>query len=82
MTIDDPFEQIVAGLEEEIIQPSGMISVQDLSDVELSGLFNETRDTLLERGEMQNPTTEKGRGLHSLRAACIIEIRRRKAQRT
>lgn len=78
---DDPFDSIVAGLEEEIVQPSNMISVRDLNDAELSSCFNDVRDELLQMGEMQEPRTEKGRGLHSLRAACLIEIRRRQASR-
>lgn len=77
MTMDDPFNEIVAGLEDEIKVPEKMMSVQDLTDTELSSCFNDTRDALLEMGEMQVPKTEKGRGLHSLRAACLIEIRRR-----
>jgi hypothetical protein len=78
---DDPFDGIVAGLEEEIPQPSNMMSVRDLNDVELSSCFNDVRQSLLDMGEMHVPTTDKGRALHSLRAACLIEIRRRQASR-
>lgn len=78
---DDPFDEIVAGLEEEIVQPARMISVRDLSDVELSSALNDVRQELLERGEMHQQTTDKGRGLQSLRAALLIEVRRRQARR-
>lgn len=81
MTIDDPFDAIVAGLEEEIKTPDRMLSVRDLSDPELSSALNDVRQELLERGEMQAQTTDKGRGLQSLRAALLIEIRRRQAER-
>lgn len=78
---DDLFDSIVAGLEDEIVQPGNTVSVRDLNDAELSSCFNDTRDELLQMGEMQVPRTEKGRELHSLRAACLIEIRRRQASR-
>jgi hypothetical protein len=77
--MDDPFDEIVAGL--ELDQPSDAISVRDLNDVELSNHFNETRDELLALGEMQQPTTDRGRELHSIRTACLVEIRRRQASR-
>jgi hypothetical protein len=81
MTMDDPFEQIVAGLECEITIPDRMMSVRDLNDAELSSALNDVRQELLERGEMQVQTTDKGRALQSLRAALIIEVRRRQAER-
>lgn len=77
---DDPFDEIVAGLKDEIPQPERMISVRDLTDVELSSCLSDTRQELLERGEMHQQTTDKGRGLQSLRAALLIEMRRRQAK--
>jgi hypothetical protein len=79
--VTDPFDEIVAGLEEEIPQPSDAISVRDLSDAELSSRFSDVRQELLDRGEMHEQTTDKGRALQSLRAAYLIEIRRRQANR-
>lgn len=78
---NDRFDEIVAGLEDEIVQPEKLISVRDLNDVELSSALNDVRQELLQRGEMHHPTTDKGRGLHSLRAALLIEVRRRQANR-
>ena len=77
---DDGFDEIVAGLKDEIPQPERMISVRDLTDVELSSCLSDTRQELLERGEMHQQTTDKGRGLQSLRAALLIEMRRRQAK--
>lgn len=77
---DDGFDEIVAGLKDEIPQPERMISVRDLTDIELSSCLNDTRQELLERGEMHHQTTDKGRGLQSLRAALLIELRRRQAK--
>lgn len=79
MTMDDPFDEIVAGLEIEVPEPTR--SVRDLSDEELSSALNEVRQQLLAMGEMHHQTTKAGRGLQSLRAALLIEIRRRQDKR-
>jgi hypothetical protein len=79
--MSDDFSDIVAGLEEEINAPDRMLSVRDLSDPELASALDDIRQELLDRGEMHHQTTDKGRGLQSLRAALIIEIRRRQTER-
>lgn len=76
----DDFEQIVAGLglEEEADRfIADTKSVKDMSGFELGETFQDTRQKLIEIGEMMVPRTDEGRELHSLRAACLIELKRR-----
>lgn len=78
MAEDDP-NAILADLESQFedIEEPWAESVRDFSDLELSGRFNEVRSRLIELNEMQDPRTEEGRELHSLRAAYLIEMARR-----
>lgn len=78
--MDSIFNQMVEGLEEELDLPdvSSVVSVALLDELELSKRFNEVRNELLQRGEMITPTTERGRELHSLRSAYLVEMRKRK----
>lgn len=81
----DPFDSIVEGLDLE--EPDDdIVSLRDLNDAELLNKFEECREALLEMGEMLSDTeqslggaasTPEGRELHSTRAACLIEMRRR-----
>ena len=71
---DDPFDAIVEGLEIEVPETK---SVQDMSKFELGETLHDTRQKLIDMGEMMIPKTEEGRELHSLRAACLIEMKRR-----
>lgn len=71
------------GEEDEHADTLDIINFRDLSDYELSCRYNDYRDRLLEMHEMDalNPTSEEARELHSLRAAAILEQRRRAEER-
>jgi len=72
---DDEFQRLMDGLDLTI--PTNVESVTMLDEVELSRRFNDCKQQLLRRGEMISPKTDEGRELHSLRAAYIVEMRRR-----
>lgn len=75
---DDEFSKLVGMLDLSDIGPMiPDVNVTLLDDAELSKRFNETREELMQRGEMINCTTQAGRDLHSIRAAYIIELRKR-----
>lgn len=78
---DDIFNMLVADLEVET--PTDVIDLTTLTDLELSNRFNEVRDALLAIEEMHPDATvtPEGRELHSIRAACLIELRRREQER-
>lgn len=78
--IDDQFRALTEGLDAEIPPPTDVVSVCMLDELGLSRRFNEVRQALLNMSEMVDPKTEKGRELHSERAALIIEMRRRGMQ--
>lgn len=83
MPDEDPFAAFEAQFEDrdgDGDPQSDTIDVIDftaLSNYELSDRFNSVRDKLLEINEMMAPTTDVGRELHSMRAAAIIEMRKR-----
>ena len=72
---DDLFADIVAGL--DLHEPKDTVNAQSLSNAQLSAVFNEVRDQLIQMGEMMEPKTDVGRDLHSRRAAYLIEMSRR-----
>lgn len=77
-SVDDEFQRLVGMLDLSEIGPMiPDVNVTLLDDAELSRRFNETREELMARGEMINCTTQIGRDLHSMRAAYIIELRKR-----
>ncbi len=75
--LDAKFAALVEGL--ELNPEPGVPDVSQLSDRELGALMNKTCTELRERGEMHslNPSTERARELHALRAALVIEERDR-----
>lgn len=73
---DAVFRALTEGIEFEE-QVAVVIDVSRLNEAELSDLFNETRDKIMELGEMLAPTTDEGRRLHSVRSACLIEMSKR-----
>lgn len=77
MDQDDDFDAIVSDLSLDDETINAIVDVTTLNAVELNRLYNQCRQELLARGEMLNPTSEKGRELHSLRAACVIALRSR-----
>jgi hypothetical protein len=75
MTMDDPFESIVNGLELE--EPKYYIDVTKLDIQELLTQFDELNDELFEMEQALRPTTQRARDLHSLRSAIYLEIQKR-----
>lgn len=81
-TMDDPFDQIVAGLDLE--EPTDVVDVTTLSDLDLVDLYANVRQDLLGSGQMPADlkecvvdATDEGRSLHSLRVALEVEMRKR-----
>jgi hypothetical protein len=75
MTMDDPFDSIVDGLELE--EPKYYIDVTKLDTQELLTQFDELNDELFEMEQALRPTTQRARDLHSLRSAIYVEIQKR-----
>lgn len=57
--------------------PADWVNVCLLDEPELNKRYTMTREELLSIGEMLNPATQRGRDLHSERAAYLIEMKRR-----
>jgi hypothetical protein len=73
--VDDEFAKLVGQLD---VTPAIVdVNVTTLDDLELNRRFTTVNQSLLERAEMINPTTQTGRDLHSERAAYLIELRKR-----
>lgn len=80
---DDIFAGMMEGLDLE--EPTDVVDVTVLNDKELLDLFEDTRQALLEAGEMLTDldefgavaSSQEGRELQSTRAACLIEMRKR-----
>lgn len=72
-------KQMFADLETQFDEPDlgGTVDLAGLRTDELLDRFEDTRETLLTIGQMLNPTTAEARELHSIRAACLIEMRKR-----
>lgn len=80
-------DDILAALDFEPEDPTPtVVDVKALSNLELSNLLEDTRQKLLEMGEMLSDMestfgTEAGspeaRDLHSIRAACLVEMSER-----
>lgn len=73
---DDIFAALMEGVDLEM--PEGAIDFTKLSSLDLSERYNAARDELLASGEMRDPTTERGRELHSIRNACLMELKKRR----
>ena len=52
-------------------------SVASLSDVDLLRKYRHLTDELADRKESLAPRTQTARDIHSERAACLVELRRR-----
>lgn len=76
--INEEFNKLMAGITLDLPDARDIVNVSLLSDVELSSRYNQCRQDLLAIGEMMEPKTDKGRELHSERAAYIVEMRRRR----
>lgn len=79
MTMDDPFFDIVSGLDvpaaEEV--QGDILDVTKLSLSQLQDLIAECEDKLQARFEQLVPRTQEARDLHSLRNAAQVEFRKR-----
>lgn len=75
MTMDDPFFDIVQGI--EIEEPVDVLNVRTLASNVLVSKFNELTQALLDREEILNPHTQEARDIHSLRNAVDVELQRR-----
>ncbi len=73
----DDFDQIVAGLDLTEAEPSDVIDVSELDDLDLVDLNAKVRRNLLESRQMLSPTTREGRDLHSLRVAILTQMTKR-----
>jgi len=71
---DDPFEGL-EGIFDDVEQ--GVVNVTLLSDEALLTDFNAIDEEIKERREVLSPHTDRGRELHSLRAAMVVELRQR-----
>lgn len=58
-------------------EPVDVVNVTELDDSKLIRLFSDVRNELFKLGEMMAPKTDRGRELHSLRTACLLETQRR-----
>jgi hypothetical protein len=81
-TMDDPFDAIVAGL--DIEEPTDVVDITSLTDLELVDMCANVRQELLESGQMLGDSpvsaihaTHQGRELHSLRVALLVEMTKR-----
>lgn len=79
---DDDFAKIMEGV--DLTEPTDVVDVTALDDKALMDLFADTRERLKEGGmysDLQSlgsrESTQEERDLHSLRLACITELRRR-----
>jgi hypothetical protein len=79
MTMDDPFFDIINGLDELKLDDSeNVVDVTKLTIAELLSKFDELNNDLFELGEAMNPVSQKARDMHSLRSAIYVEIQKRK----
>lgn len=79
-------DDILAGLDFEPAEDPTAVDVTVLNNLELSNLLEDTRQKLLDKGEMLSdlestfgtaPGSPEARDLHSLRAACLVEMAKR-----
>jgi len=78
MTMDDPFDDIIAGLDFE--EPKDVIDVSQMSTVDLLTMFYELNLELFGRGEGLRPHSQEARDKHSLRNAIQVELALRKGE--
>lgn len=69
-------EDILGDLDWEI-EESGAVEITTLPDFALVGLFAQQKAILLELGEVLKPKTDRGREVHSVYYACLLEMKRR-----
>lgn len=81
---DEDFNALIEGL--DLQEPDDVVDVSKLSDIELSNVFHDARERLKAMGEMLSDLentfatkagSDEARELHSLRLACLLELRKR-----
>jgi hypothetical protein len=79
---DDDFAKIMEGV--DLTEPTDVVDVSRLDDKALMDLFADTRERLKQDGmysDLQSlgsrESTREERDLHSLRLACLAELRKR-----
>lgn len=74
---EEAFRRMMEGEEFPEGEADVVINVSALSDLDLSTRYNDAREELLASAEMLEARTERGRELHSVRAACLVEMTKR-----
>jgi len=75
---DDGMGDLFASLEDVFAKvDEDAVDVTKLGDEELLRQFGDLTSELQERHEVLNPTTDRGREIHSIRGAMSIELRER-----
>ena len=79
MAPDDPFDDIVAGLDLPSVEDVGSdtVNVQLLSTEELADMLADMDAKLEDTGQLMFDRNDEAREMHSLRAALRIELARR-----
>ena len=78
MAMDDPFFEIVNGLDIEIENPHLIQDVTTLDTEEIMTQIFEIEQELFGMGQALHPSNQKSRDLHSMRNALQIELRKRR----
>jgi hypothetical protein len=81
MSLMDNDDDILTDLDFEIDEPIDVTDVSKLTDYELSNLDRDTREELLELGELMTlpaNRSERGSELHSTWIACKVELSKRR----
>lgn len=74
---DDPFDDIVAGLDLSFDEGEVELRVDMLDTPELVRKYNSVRSQLKAMHEEHYPKTQAARDLHSQRVALMVELRNR-----
>ncbi len=74
---DEPFDWEALEKEFQSLPPSDVVVVTELTDIDLLERYQRITKDLARRGERLRPKTEESRSLHSERAACFLELKRR-----
>lgn len=81
ISVNDPaVDAIFAEMTEGLViteAKNAFIDYEPLTDVDLSLLYNNTRQQLLDRGELLAPTTDLGRDLGAVYHGCLLAMRKR-----
>lgn len=76
-TVPPPDDGDLWKMLEDVQEPTDVIDVTKLDSNKLLSLHTAIRNELYALGEMMEPTTDRGRELHSTRAACLVEMQSR-----